>query len=152
MKKNLVFCLLQVLWQNFKKLNHYLATAYGKKSALSVRHGWSPDNTVNYTHFKVKIRKRKSGCEGRMHVSCLSVWLPAPLWEGKRRESMHDRLKIASVESAIFSRSGSGDCMLLLELAWACNDKTDWWMKECGWRCKRGDKVCWKREWYCTGI
>lgn len=45
--------------------------------------------------------------------------------ESKSRESVHERLKIASVGSAIFSRSGDGGCMWLLELATASNNKTN---------------------------
>lgn len=45
--------------------------------------------------------------------------------EGKRGESMQGRLKIASVGSAIFSRSGDGGYMWLLELACASDEETD---------------------------
>lgn len=45
--------------------------------------------------------------------------------EAKRRERVHERLKIASVGSAIFSRSGDGGCMWLLELAIASDENTD---------------------------
>lgn len=52
-----------------------------------------------------------------MNVSCPSLWLPALRGREEERESMHDGLKIASVGSAIFSRSGIWGCMWLLELA-----------------------------------
>lgn len=45
--------------------------------------------------------------------------------EEKRRQSMHGRLKIASVGSAIFSRSGEGGFMWLSELAGASYEETD---------------------------
>lgn len=37
---------------------------------------------------------------------------------GKRRMSMHDRLKIASVGSAIFSRSGNEGVHVALKAGW----------------------------------
>lgn len=45
--------------------------------------------------------------------------------EGKRRESMHDKLKIASVGSAIFSKSGNRGYMWHLKLACASKGEAD---------------------------
>lgn len=49
------------------------------------------------------------------------------LFRGREEEgeSMHGRLKIASVGSAIFSRSGEGGFMWLSKLAGASDEETD---------------------------
>lgn len=81
--------------------------AYGEKSAISVR--LARPLTIQLI---ILISKSQSGRENLVvreecmfHVPLCGCQLSV---EGKRRESMHDRLKIASVGSAIFSRSGDG--------------------------------------------
>lgn len=63
--------------------------------------------------------------------------------EGKRRECMHGRLKIASVGSAISSRSGDG-YMWLSELALASNEETDKTIN--GWKTRVNGSVR-ERPW-----
>lgn len=89
-----------------------------KETCYFCQTGLSPDNIVNYTDFKVTMRRRS---EWRMDVLCPSLWAPA-LRGKKRRESMHCRLKIASVGLVIIWKSGNGGCVWFLEVAGACNE------------------------------
>lgn len=79
----------------------------------------SLDNTVNYTDFKVSIGGREGLVvrkECMFHVFICGCQLSM---EEKRRERMHDRLKIASVGSAIFSRSGNEGLHVALKDGWS---------------------------------
>lgn len=106
-----------------RQINHLFRNSIWREICYFCQTGLSPDNTVNYTDFKVTIRRRKS-CEWRMHVLCPSLWAPA-LRGKKRRESMYCRLKIASVGLVIIWKSGNGGFVWFLEVAGACNKELD---------------------------
>lgn len=85
----------------------------------------SLDKTLNYMDSKVTVERRNSCC--LFHVSLCGCQLSM---EGKRRKSMHDRLKIASVGSVIFSRSGNEGLHVALRAAWSVQGG-DWQSKKC---------------------
>lgn len=80
-------------------------------------------------HAIILISTSQSGSESSFVSEERMFYVSTP---GKRRESVHCRLKIASVGSVIFSKSGNGGCMWLLELNCASSKKTDetrnWWI------------------------
>lgn len=64
--------------------------------------------------------------------------------EEKRRDSMHDKLKIASDGSAIFSKSGISGYMWLWKLAWASKGEAD----KARNGCKRGEDSSVRERWW----
>lgn len=130
----------ETLYSKKSTLNRkYLSSTYSKssdKTSRQLNHLFSNSIWREICHFSaislrlahpltiqliILISKSQSGRESLVvreecmfHVPLCGCQLSM---EGKRRESMHDKLKIASVGSAIFSKSGNGGYMWFLKLA-----------------------------------